>query len=43
VTVDDAARALVETYEVDEAEAKRDAADCLEDLVKRDILVVVDE
>jgi hypothetical protein len=43
VTADDAARALVEAYEIDEDTARRDATECLEDLARRDILLVAEE
>lgn len=38
--LDAAVRALVETYDVDEATARADAQACLDDLVARAILVV---
>jgi hypothetical protein len=43
VSADDAARALVDAYEIDEDTARRDASECLDDLVRRDILLAVDE
>ena len=43
ITADDAARALVETYEIDAETARADAIACLEDLVARAILVAVDD
>lgn len=43
VTAEEAAQALVAVYDVDEATARRDAAECLEDLVRREILLAVDE
>lgn len=42
LSVDDAAAALVEVYDVDGATARADAEACLEDLVARDIFVVDD-
>ena len=39
LSVDDAAAALCSEYEVDEATARGDAEACLDDLVKRQILV----
>ena len=42
VSVEDAAAVLVGAYEVDEATARADAGECLEDLVARQIFVVVE-
>jgi hypothetical protein len=39
LSVDDAARLLVEAYEIDEATARADASACLEDLAARAILI----
>lgn len=41
ITAADAAEALTATYEVDAATAAADAAACLDDLVAREIFVVV--
>jgi hypothetical protein len=43
LTAEDAARALLETYEVDEATARKDAEACLEDLCARGILLASDD
>src|SRR5688572_7740825 len=43
ITAEDAALALIETYDVDEATARTDALACLEDLVARAILVATDD
>ena len=43
ISADDAARALVEAYEVDAETARGDAVACLEDLVARAIFVAIDE
>ena len=43
ISADDAARALVESYDVDEDTARTDALACLEDLVARAIFVAIDE
>ncbi len=38
--VDDAVKALIDAYEIDDATARADAQECLDDLVARTILVV---
>jgi hypothetical protein len=43
IAVDDAARVLVDAYEIDEATAGRDALECLEDLVARGILLAIED
>lgn len=40
VTVAEAAHSLTEVYDVDAASAERDATECLDDLVARNILLV---
>ena len=42
MSLDDATAALVDAYEVGEQTARRDANECLQDLVQRDILLVVE-
>jgi hypothetical protein len=39
ISADDAATALVNEYEIDRETAQRDAAECLDDMVARQILV----
>ncbi len=42
ISADDAAATLVTAYEIDAETAARDAAECLEDLLTRQILIAVE-
>ncbi len=42
ISVDEAAEALCSEYEIDRETAAQDAGECLEDMVARQILIVVD-